>query len=158
VNLDGVIEQGRFLVKRSRGKQEGYIIFAPFIANTQNDTLFFDEDTYAKNNVNRKFLINLGWLPRSRKNEVYSSIGTSTFGEEVYTDRIEALEKEKKDGLIRDPIKPEMTRPITNVTAYVRRGEHEDRLNGRTNWKKHNLYKWVDLEFLTRVFRVHNEE
>jgi cytochrome oxidase assembly protein ShyY1 len=83
-----VIGSGRFLVKRSRGKQEGYLIMAPFIVNTSNFRPNFDEDTYFLRNHNRKFLINLGWLPKSRKASVFASIGTQTFGEEVYTDRL----------------------------------------------------------------------
>ena len=31
VNLDGVLKEGRFIVKRVRGKQEGYMVLAPFI-------------------------------------------------------------------------------------------------------------------------------
>ncbi|MCB0371139.1 MAG: hypothetical protein KDD45_17405 [Bdellovibrionales bacterium] len=35
VNLDGVIGDGRFLIKRSRGTQEGYLIMAPFIISSK---------------------------------------------------------------------------------------------------------------------------
>jgi hypothetical protein len=31
VNVDGVIKGGRFFVKRNRGKQEGYLVLAPFV-------------------------------------------------------------------------------------------------------------------------------
>jgi hypothetical protein len=48
--------------------------------------------------------------------------------------------------------------PITNVTAYIRQGEQESKVNGRINWAKNNLYKWIDLPLLTRAFRVPNEE
>jgi hypothetical protein len=44
------------------------------------------------------------------------------------------------------------------VTAFVRRGEAEDKLNGRINWRDNYLYKFIDLTLLTRVFRVFNEE
>ena len=59
---------------------------------------------------------------------------------------------------MRDPLLPELTVPISNVTAFVRKGEAEDGLNGRINWKESALYKFIDLKLLTRVFRVHNEE
>ncbi len=60
--------------------------------------------------------------------------------------------------MARDPLTPELTVPITNVTAYVRKGEAEDKLNGRINWRDNYLYKFIDLTLLTRVFRVFNEE
>jgi hypothetical protein len=50
----------------------------------------------------------------------------------------------------------DITVPITNITAYVRRGEVEDRFNGRINFKENYLYKYIDLNLLTRVFRVFN--
>ena len=157
VNLDGVIGEGRMFVKRNRGKQEGYLVLAPFIINTMNPDTFYKEELHRSHNSNRKFVINLGWIPRSRKHLVYDSIGTGAFGQEVYTDRIEALEQQEQDGLIRDPLKPELSVPITNLTAYVRNKEKEDRFNGRVNWKSENLYKWIDLNLFTRLFRMFNE-
>lgn len=59
---------------------------------------------------------------------------------------------------MRDPLMPELTVPISNVTAFVRKGEAEDRFSGRVNWKNQSLYKFIDLKLLTRVFRVNNEE
>jgi len=70
---------------------------------------------------------------------------------------MEALEKQKEDGLIRDPLTPEITVPISNITAYIRTGEQEDKTNGRINWAENFLYKWIDLKLLNRVFRVFNE-
>lgn len=60
------------------------------------------------------------------------------------------------DGLARDPLVPDISVPVTNVTAYVRRGEGEDRFNGRVNFKENYLYKWIDLTLLSRAFRVFN--
>lgn len=59
---------------------------------------------------------------------------------------------------MRDPLSPGYNVPITNLTAYVRHAEFEDRPNGRINWKENYLYKWIDLTLLTRAFRVFNEE
>jgi hypothetical protein len=159
VNLDGVIKEGRFFVKRSRGKQEGYLVLAPFVVETINtETYVKSPEFYTANNAHRKFIINLGWIPRSRKHLVYTTVPENVVGEETYEDRIEALRKQEQDGLIRDPLKPDITVPITNVTAYVRKGETADPWNGRTNWADHYLYKWINLQELTRVFRVFNEE
>lgn len=158
MNLDGVIGEGRFFVKRNRGKQEGYLVLAPFIVNSSNrDAYFRSEDTYKAHTSHRKFIINLGWIPRSRKHLVYDSVETDAYGEETYSKREEALAKQKQDGLIRDPLCPDTTVPVTNLTAYIRRGEAQDVVNGRVNWKDHSLYKWIDLTLLTRVFRVFNE-
>ena len=101
-------------------------------------------------------MLNLGWIPRSRKYLVYDSFSSDFMGEQVYKDRQEALEKQREDGLPRDPIMADITVPITNITAYVRRGEVEDRFNGRINFKESYLYKWIDLNLLTRVFRIFN--
>jgi hypothetical protein len=124
VNLDGVIDEGRFFVKRNRGKQEGYLVLAPFIVNSSNrDNYFKSEETYKAHTSNRKFIINLGWIPRSRKHLVYDSVDTDAYGEETYTTREEALAKQNQDGLVRDPLTPNTTVPVTNLTAYIRRGE-----------------------------------
>ncbi len=50
-----------------------------------------------------------------------------------------------------------MTVPVTNLTCYIRKGEHEDRINGRINWTRNYLFKFIDLKLLTRVFRVANQ-
>jgi hypothetical protein len=47
--------------------------------------------------------------------------------------------------------------PIINITAYVRKAEKEDKLNGRTNYLNERLYKWINLYGLTRNFRVFNQ-
>jgi hypothetical protein len=159
VNVDGVIKPGRFFVKRNRGKQEGYLVLAPFVVETDNtETYVRSPESYEASNQHRKFIINLGWIPRSRKHLVYTTVPENVIGEETYQDREEALRKQDADGLIRDPLQPELSVPVTNVTAYVRRGEQEDRLNGRINWADNLLYKWINLQELTRVFRVFNEE
>lgn len=67
------------------------------------------------------------------------------------------MAKQNEDGFIRDPLLPENTVPITNVTAYVRKGEQEDANNGRINFRDTYLYKWINLKELSRVFRVFNE-
>jgi hypothetical protein len=115
-------------------------------------------ETYEIANQHRKFVINLGWIPRSRKHLVYTTVPENSIGEETYPDREEALKKQANDGLLRDPLQPELTVPITNITAYVRKAEGEDVLNGRTNFRDNYLYKWINLQELTRVFRVFNEE
>ena len=67
------------------------------------------------------------------------------------------MAKQNDDGFTRDPLLPENTVPITNVTAYIRRGEQEDENNGRINFKESYLYKWINLKELSRVFRAFNE-
>lgn len=159
MNLDGTIKAGRFFVKRNRGKQEGYLVLAPFVVSTQNlESVYKTPESYEANNLHRKFIINLGWIPRSRKHLVYTTIPENVIGEETYEDRQEALSKQEEDGLIRDPLQPDISVPVTNVTAYVRRGESADPWNGRSNWAENYLYKWINLNELTRVFRVFNEQ
>lgn len=147
-------------MKRSRGKQEGYYVLAPFVVNSSNTESNISPLGIEKYNVHtrkRKFLLNLGWIPRSRKYLIYETFSSDFIGEEVCKDRQEALFKQTEDGLHRDQLLGESTVPITNISAYVRRGEVEDKFNGRVNFKENYLYKWIDLTLLTRVFRVFNE-
>lgn len=124
VNLDGVLLGGRFFVKRNRGTQEGYYVLAPFVISTKNtDLVVEDEEKYNTHSSHRKLIINLGWIPRSRKYLVYDTISNDGFGQEIYTDRNEAVKKQSEDGLVRDSLAGVTTVPITNVTAYVRKGE-----------------------------------
>jgi len=147
-------------VKRNRGKQEGYYVLAPFVVNshnTESNITPLGIEKYNMHTRKRKFILNLGWIPRSRKYLVYESFSSDFIGEEIYKERQEALAKQREDGLPRDPLLSETTVPITNISAYVRRGEVEDKFNGRVNFKESYLYKWIDLNLLTRVFRVFNE-
>lgn len=153
-----MIGAGRFLVKRNRGKQEGYNVLAPFVISSTNPYTIVDSDTFHSKDSNRKFILNLGWIPRSRKHLAFETIGNSAFGEETYETRQEAVEKQNKDGLVRDPLTPNIVVPVTNVTAYIRKGEEQDFRNGRMNWHEQYLYKFIDLSLLTRVFRITNEK
>lgn len=145
-------------MKRNRGSQEGYFVLAPFVVNSINTEPFArTRAAYTAMTINRKFVINLGWIPRSRKHQVYTTVGIDAYGEEPYPDRNEALKKQAADGLRRDPLMPDMTVPVTNLTCYIRKGEIEDRINGRVNWKDNYLYKFIDLKLLSRVFRIQNQ-
>ena len=53
-------------MKRNRGKQEGYMVLAPFIVQTSNNE-GNDNENYNLHNSHRKFILNLGWIPKSRK-------------------------------------------------------------------------------------------
>lgn len=147
------------MIKRNRGKQEGYLILAPFIVNSRiNDTNFKSEVSQKSRTAHRKFILNLGWIPKTHKQNIFNILDNEAFNQEVYTDRTEALQKEAQDGIVRDPLNETYSVPVTNITAYVRKGEKEDKGNGRINWKNNYLYKWIDLTLLTRTFRVFNEQ
>ena len=45
---------------------------------------------YNAHTTNRKLIVNLGWIPRSRKHLVFSTITGEAFGEETYEDRADA--------------------------------------------------------------------
>ena len=155
-----MLGEGRFFIKRQRGEQEGYLVLAPFTFQSLNVSAFDkDSSVHARNTVNRKLVLNMGWIPKSRKHLAYSTVPNSVLGEEVYESREEALEKEEIDGIIRDPLEYNSARPVVNITAFIRRSEEEDANHGRTNFKKQKLYKWINLRELSRVFRItFNEE
>lgn len=73
VNVDGVLKKGRFFIKRNRGKQEGYLVLAPFVVETKNCQVYAT-DNYEISNQHRKFILNLGWIPKSRKHLVYTTV------------------------------------------------------------------------------------
>lgn len=146
------MKEGRFLVKRNRGNEEGYIVMAPF-------TVQRDKALANKRKVERKFIINMGWIPKHSKHLVKTLTAADALGENQYTDenRIEALEKQSYDNLYRDPRNLENVLTITTLEAYVRKGEERDILNGLNNWKESKLYKFIDLPWLSRLFRIANE-
>lgn len=116
---------GRFFIKRKRGEQEGYLVLAPFVTNAVNNSFhdYEDENKHAAMTANRRFVLNMGWIPKSRKHLVYSTVPNNVLGEEIYLDREEALTKQKKDGIIRDPLAVNSARPVVNITAFVRKAE-----------------------------------
>ena len=86
--MDGSIGDGRFFIKRNRGKQEGYYVIAPFIINSYNNDVYIDDSSYGVHTANRKFLVNLGWIPRSRKYLVYNTIDNDAYAQETTDTRI----------------------------------------------------------------------
>jgi hypothetical protein len=67
------------------------------------------------------------------------------------------LQKQKVDQLYRDPRNLAAINTITTIEAYVRRGEEREILNGLNNWRDQKLYKYIDLAWLSRLFRITNE-
>lgn len=67
------------------------------------------------------------------------------------------MEKQKYDKLLRDPRQLAQMSTITTVDAYIRRGEEQDVLNGLNNWRDRKLYKFIDLAWIGRLFRISNE-
>ena len=80
-------------------------------------------EAYEAANHHRKFVLNMGWIPKSRKHLIFITVPEDILGEQVLVEREEALAKQNEDGLIRDELLPELTVPVSNITAYVRRGE-----------------------------------
>jgi hypothetical protein len=100
----------------------------------------------------------LGWIPKNSKHLIKTLTAADVIGENEYTteNRVEALEKQKYDKLLRDPRQLAQMSTITTVEAYVRRGEEKEILNGLNNWKDRKLYKFIDLAWLSRLFRISN--
>lgn len=146
------MKDGRFLVKRNRGNEEGYIVLAPF-------TVQRDKAITTKRRVERKFVLNMGWIPKNSKHLVKTLTAADAIGENEYTaeNRVEAMEKQRNDQLLRDPRLLSSMNTITTVDAYVRRGEEREILNGLNNWKDRKFYKFIDLAWLSRLFRMSNE-
>jgi len=82
--MEGVVKPGRFFVKRNRGTQEGYLVMAPFVISHRNYSIQLEEA--ANSNHYRKFILNLGWVPKSHKNLVFNTVSLGSSGEEVIYD------------------------------------------------------------------------
>lgn len=67
------MKEGRFLVKRNRGNEEGYIVLAPF-------TVQKDKALNTKRKVERKFVLNLGWIPKHSKHLIKTVTAADVIG------------------------------------------------------------------------------
>jgi hypothetical protein len=56
------------MIKRKRGNQDGYMIFAPFIVQRINNGLKNRFDF----TLNIKYMLNLGWVPMESKHKIRS--------------------------------------------------------------------------------------
>ena len=54
------------------------------------------------------------------------------------------------------PILEDEAYPITEITGLVRRGEEENILHRRRNWKNEGVFTVIDLNFMARFFRLFN--
>jgi len=113
-----------------------------------------------KRKVERKFILNLGWIPKHSKHLIKTVTAADVIGENEYTseNRVEAIAKQNEDQLLRDVRHLTSMSTITTVEAYIRRGEEQEILNGLNNWRDRKLYKFIDLPWLTRLFRIANED
>ena len=66
----------------------------------------------------------MGWIPKNSKHLVKTLTAADTIGENEYTEenRVESLEKQRYDQLLRDPRHLGSMSTITTVEAYVRKG------------------------------------
>lgn len=92
VNLDGYIRPGRHFIKRNRGNQEGYLVLAPFTIEADfTEAIERDLEQIEATSIQRKFVLNLGWIPKSSKHLALDMVPYSVVGEETYEDRVVAL-------------------------------------------------------------------
>lgn len=115
VVVTGSLQPGRFIVKRKRGDQDGYIVLAPFIVGQK----YFNLTPYSKP-VCTKFLLNLGWVPKDSKGKIKQAAATDIL---PFDDLPEYLADEEEAPF------------ASTITAYIRKGEQSDLLRGYNNWK-----------------------
>lgn len=46
--------------------------------------------------------------------------------------------------------------PFVEFVGMVRKGEEEDILKGRRNWPREGVYNYIDLWFMSRLYRSFN--
>lgn len=156
VTIDAQLGEGRFIIKKNRGDEEGYMVLAPAIV--AKDEVPSKGD---KNRFNRKFIVNLGWIPKSSKHMIPKTSAYDVIGENDYTeDPVAAREinRIKGDCLNRATSFEDYYYPLCTFSAYVRPGEEENKARGRSNFKSMKLFKFIDLEFIARVFRIANHD
>ena len=154
VQLDGIIGNGRFIVKRKRGNQDGYLVFAPY--NIQKTKA--SEVAWSKK-AERRMIVNLGWVPKSSKHLIVDSCEVVALPANDYNENLmEAFETSEvnNDGLERNSSESEFWYPVSTITAYVRRGEQRDILRGYNSWQSSKLFKFIDLPLMTKLFGAVN--
>lgn len=134
VTVTGELQPGRFIVKRNRAGQEGYIVLAPFIVNREARYSRFETQT-----ENTKFMLNLGWVPKESKHRIKEAAPIDVL-------KFDELPEE----LANDWDAPAKS----TITAFVRKGEERDILRGYNNWHQDRLYKFIDLNLLDGVFNT----
>lgn len=65
VSVDAQLEEGRFVIKRNRGNEEGYFVMAP--VTIAKDSYVAPND---KRKYHRKFIVNMGWIPKTSKHMI----------------------------------------------------------------------------------------
>ena len=136
IKLRGELQDGRFIVKRSRGGQEGYIVLAPFVVRRTQ----FLTDVHQKS-VNEKYMLNLGWIPKESKHNIRETAAADILD---FDELAEELASEE------DPP------AISTISAYVRKGEEQDILRGYRNWVSDKLFKFIDLPLLEKAYFASN--
>lgn len=78
------------------------------------------------NKFHRKFVVNLGWIPKTSKHMIKTTTASDIIGENDYSEDPIAARKLnliKGDNLGRAPFFEDLYMPISTITAYVRKGE-----------------------------------
>jgi len=156
VKLQGYFKEERFFVRKARDGRAGYFVFAPFI------TAYLDYNPTKTTTVNypveKGIWVNLGWVPLENINDIERSTEPLPLmdppGEE------DSPFEDIFTGIVNFPENPleEEVLQITEVTGIVRKGEKANWLIGNRNWPEAGNFNFIDLHYMSRLFRFSNYE
>jgi surfeit locus 1 family protein len=165
VKVRGFFSGHRVFVKRQKDGKEGYLVLAPFYTYHFRDlphNFLNDEEKFHELEGNAGGLwVNLGWVPTEHKKEIESTDTpiepidlTDKFSGNSFIDPDTGFEYKKEYNA--DWPEPEFK--FIELTAIVRRGERWNPLAGHINMPKEGLFRFIDLDLLSRLVLFSNRQ
>lgn len=152
VELEGYFRFSRFMVARQKNGKDGYLIFAPFVTAVD----YTNPSCNPFRKLERNLIVCLGWVPKELKNKIEdndSPVPLTEYSNETHPDFLLV-----EDGFNRDLALEDYYVPLTKLTGYVRGGESRNILKGLNNWRFEQHYKFIDLSYMARWFRIVNHD
>lgn len=115
-----------------------------------------DDRSTMNPNVEFGLFVNLGWVPLDNKDDITMGNDPVPLAEPCADP--DKFFYDKDTGFNPNPENPDENAilPLTEITGIVRRGESSSFIHGRRNWKNEGVYKFIDLNFMARFFRLFN--
>ncbi|CAD8044894.1 unnamed protein product [Paramecium primaurelia] len=152
VKLYGYFRDERFFVRREREGRDGFLVFAPFVTALQFNDTEQDPEQTTKSQV----MVNLGWVPKDNISDI--QMGQEPIGTTTYENVPHNEDDDQLTGFNRNiaNMEEDYQMPFVEFVGMVRRGEEEDILKGRRNWPREGVYNYIDLWFMSKLYRSFN--
>ena len=172
ITIKGILGNNTHLVYREREGKPGYLVFKPLITATMRNNPLAKSKVPEALDPQTGIMVNLGWLPFEKGKDVKNIKVTYVKKYEPGTNNEEGEAEELPS------IFPQIRNPYTSIvykgegvdeldekeviegwddeevviTGFLRKGEEEDRLIGRRNWRKEYVNCVIDLERMSAFY------